>query len=139
MTAPRPRPEARPDGPDSALERLLVLADTWKLSPTSERTATTEELISGFVALADGLASGEVALPQQWAGATPPAPELPAGELDAEVTEAQAAVTAAEAAFAAADAALRTAQEQRHAAARVLGEARKRFYDLARTRDLSRP
>lgn len=140
MTAPRPRPAARDaSAPDQALERLMVKVGQWRSEPSERRAALADELVKGFANLAEKLASGGAELPSQWAGATPPAPELPPSGTDAEVEAAQAALTAAEQELAAAEATELEAHEAREVAARALGEARKTFYDLARVRDLSRP
>lgn len=140
MTTPRPRPAVREQAnPDAMLERLLILTEQWRKGPLDDRRPIAEEVIDGFSALAEALSSGKASLPQQWAGVTPPTPELPGSGVDAEVAAAQAAMLEAEKALAAAEAAELQAHDAREAAARALGEARKTFYDLARVRDLSRP
>lgn len=121
------------------LEQLLIRVEALRREPREGRGSAAEKLVDGFVNLAERLAAGDAQLPSQWAGATPPPPELPTSGMDAEMEAAQAALTAAEQKLAAAEAIELQAHEAREAAARALGEARKTFYDLARVRDLSRP
>jgi hypothetical protein len=128
---PRPRPEPRlADDPTALLERLLVLF--------GRRPDRRDELVRTFLALHDGLSSGEMHVPQQWTAAQPAPVVLPA-DADAELAAARAAVEAAQLELANADHTALTAQADRDARARAVGEARKKFYDLARVRDLSRP
>lgn len=126
------------DDSDSMLDGLLAAVDDLAAQPPDQRGAAAEALVAGFVELTQTLAAGGTALPQQWAGATPAAPELPGSDADAEVEAARVAMEDAARVFDAAVTAELVAHNAREASARVLGEARKKFYDLARLRDLSR-
>lgn len=132
MTAPKQH------DPDAVLDSLLAAVDDLQAQPPDQRGAAAEALVAGFVELTQTLAAGGTALPQQWAGATPAAPQLPASDADTEVEAARVAMEDASRAYDAAVTAELVAHNARDASARVLGEARKKFYDLARLRDLSR-
>ena len=132
-----------PDPTDQLLTQIRGLARDWRQLRRDDSAGRAALLDIGDTLakrvdkLDDGLRTGTAYLPGDWTAAVPqpPTPAAPGTPVDDAAQEAAAAEQAYNASRAAAVAAL----TEVNTAGRVLGNKRRKYYDLARENDLSRP